>query len=152
MLSTFFAKLKSKPCLLKWTTYSTYLICSFFYLFPLKGSFSLFALALIAVGYPSISSAALLHGLYPSPPHFIPLPPTTLCNSSTAPCSSSFVQELAASTFWAIKCSYLRLAWELKIWRNAVAGKKCLQNFSGVPLYLESVQLLNPDVVKYLMI
>lgn len=103
-------------------------------------------------GVPIHFQSALLHGLHPSPPHFIPLPPSTLRNSSPAPCSSSFLQELAASTFWAIKCSWLKLAWELEIWRNAVVGTKCLQYFSGVPLHLESVQLLNPAVVKYLMI
>lgn len=150
---TFLAKLKSKPNLVKWITYLTYLICFLFLsLFPLKNSFSLITLALLAVWYPFISSVALLHGLYLSPPQLIPLPPSTLCNSSAAPYSSSFVQELAASIFCAIKCSYLRLAWELGIWRNAVVGTKCLQNFSGVPLYLESVQLLNPAVFKYLMI
>lgn len=75
--------------------------------FPLKNSFSLFVLTLLAVRYPFISSAASLHGLYPSPPRLTSLPPPALCKCSTAPCSIPFVQELAASTFCAIKCSQL---------------------------------------------
>lgn len=148
---TFFAKLKSRTNPVKWITHSFNrfdLSLVSMSLSPSKNSFSSFTFVL-AVWYPFISSAASLCGLYPSPPHFSSLPPPTLCDSSAAPCSTSSVQELAASTFCAVNSGLL---WSWKFWWNAVVGTKCLRYFSGVPLYLESVQLLIPAVAKYLMI